>query len=317
MHQSSSPSRPAFTLIELLVVIAIIAILISLLVPAVQQVREAASRSSCQNNLKQAGLALHAYHDSNRRLPPSRVASATGFLNIVPPANPALKHSWTPFILPYLEQHNLQKLYRWDRDWRHLDNAAAIRHHLTILQCPSTPQGQRLDSLSEPGVTTACVDYAPVVALNSALINFSPPLVDAYPTNESRNGAMSVNSVTRLIHIRDGTSTTILVSEVAGRPLVYRAGEPRADRPPEQGGGWASHDSEFSVHGSTGDGNTRPGPCAINCSNEGEAYSFHKGGTHALFADGSVRFLGQDLNIRLFARLVTMAGGEVVSLEDF
>src|SRR5688572_16951466 len=100
------PSRASgFTLIELLVVIAIIAILIALLVPAVQKVREAASRTQCTNNLKQIGIAVHAYHDANKALPPDRIANDWA--------------TWAVLILPYIDQGPAYQ--RWDITYRYAE----------------------------------------------------------------------------------------------------------------------------------------------------------------------------------------------------
>src|SRR5262245_14953607 len=119
-----------FTLIELLVVIAIIGVLIALLLPAVQKVREAANKTQCANNLKQLGLAMHNYQVAHGGFPPGR-GNRTG-------TNTEL-HSCVPFILPYIEQEGLHKLYDFTKACDDPANLAATQTPLKILICPSVP----------------------------------------------------------------------------------------------------------------------------------------------------------------------------------
>src|SRR3712207_680363 len=111
--------RRAFTLIELLVVIAIIAILIALLVPAVQKVREAAARAECSNNLKQIGLAIHGYHDTQKALPHGSWLDLT---QATPTIGNRSHSNWAVEILPYIEQGAVHLAYTANKR----DNGAGL-----------------------------------------------------------------------------------------------------------------------------------------------------------------------------------------------
>jgi len=125
-------------------------------------------------------------------------------------------------------------------------------------------------------------------------------------------GVLSRNSMTRSRDIIDGTSNTLLLVEVAGRPRQWQVSQAYRDQT-IYGCPWEGDQNPIVVKGATSDGVSRPGPCALNCSNDREIYSFHPGGANAVFAGGSVHFLKAGLDIRILAALVTRAGGEVVS----
>lgn len=307
-------SRSAFTLIELLVVIAIIAVLIGLLLPAVQKVRDAAARAQCMNNLKQIGLALHNYHDTNHVFP------ASGW-TVVSKRNPSGKYvGWRPLTLPYIEQENLQKLYDFNNNWWDGTNPTAAAVPVKTYQCPAVPDRLEVTSAVAHSPRPAMTFVNPVAPTDyEAIMGVQPASMPAGQYNgTNRFSVMYRNSQTRMTSITDGTSSTIMVVECAGRPLVYRGGRSYSNIANDQGIGWADSEGPFSLDGSNADGSQEGCGLANGCSygmnkrNDNEPYSFHPGGGNFLFADGHIAFLQETIPISTLAAMCTKSAGEVV-----
>ena len=291
-------SRRGFTLIELLIVVAMIAAAIGVLLPGVQKVREAAARAKCQNNLKQIGLALHIYHDTNGKLPMPR--PDPDLWTSYGSTTTNIWGSWMVRILPYIEQDAVAR--------ECLDRTTFMtvgsNRKLAIYNCPSDPRGLTSYASSGQYADAATTSYLGVTGNNeNAWGNATNGVFWTGTVNTAGQG----NRGTKLLDITDGLSNTLAVGE---RP-------PSADL---YWGWWAYSDydsllatpnRDFQYGGCTTrlPGYFSPGVVTDNCDTQ-HYWSFHTGGGNWLLADGSVRFMQYTAGTTAVPIMASRNGGE-------
>lgn len=356
----SRPRRAAcraFTLIELLVVFAAVAILVALLLPAVQQARETARRTSCKNNLRQLGLALHNYQATHRYFPPSychRPGTINQDIYTNDSGDPSTNGSWSvqARILPFVEQGNITQQIRFEENWDTDHNIAVSKLRVPVLLCPNEPHDRsRLKN-----------DLPRYYPLNYA-VNFGTWFVWDPATNDGGDGAFFPNSRLAPSAFVDGLTNTLCATEVKAftsyrRDATNSSVNPGPDVPDapaeiatfdalqdklhpsninknsghtEWVDGRVHHSGVTTVFAPntfvhyTKDGVTydvdynsqRSGNSLTNVTYAAvTARSYHSGLVNAVFMDGSVRSIDDDIERDLWRALGTrerIPGGEIVS----
>jgi prepilin-type N-terminal cleavage/methylation domain-containing protein/prepilin-type processing-associated H-X9-DG protein len=290
--------RGGFTLIELLVVIAIIAVLIALLVPAVQQVREAASKTTCKNNLRQIGLAMHHYYDVQHTFP-------VGYCD--PTVWPQLDNGpgwgWGSYLLPYLEQQSLYNQIRFDLDVGDPANAAVSQTFLKVFYCPSD-QMLKTFTVTDGGARSWTLAQASYVACNGN------DGVDDFTTPPHVGPFVRAVKGYEIPDIGDGLSYTMFVGERT-ITLSYSTwiGGPTGALNPflRDPGNFGAEVTLLLCHA----GPTGPNTPGVNDADS--TSSPHKDGVHFLFGDGSVHFIPNSIEIYTWMALATRNGGESFS----
>jgi len=289
-HSFARRHRRGFTLIELLVVIAIIAILISLLLPAVQQAREAARRTECRNNLAQIGVALHSYQLSFEMLPPASINPTGPIVN-----RPEGYHmSWIAQILPMLGQANVFRHTDFDGGAYSASNAPVRRQRIRTLICPSAPNFP----IQHPDLGT--IQSSNYAACHSG---------DVVPIAEDNNGVMFLNRGVNYREIFDGESNTIMVGE-----------QVTMNSPATPDFGWISGTSSTIcnsgvIMGSAvipGVVNTQPVEVPTEATPTAGFSSHHTGMFLVLLADGSVRYISENIDPQTFSWLGNRADLELL-----
>src|SRR5262245_18589483 len=299
--------RAAMTLVELLVVIAIIGTLMGLLLPAVQRVREAANRTSCRNNLKQIGIALHLFQQVNEHFPPGYFCESFDLVE-VEFASPGW--GWGAYILPYLDQVPLYEMLQWNLAVDDPPNEAPRTKTVKTFVCPSD---------FDTGVFTVLNQFNLKIgfaATNSyaACYGYGGDVGEAAGYG---NGVFYRSSRTRMADIRDGASTTLAIGERAAwmcqAPWVGALSFGTVRTNPHSPTLLAAIE-EAPVMALA---RTIDGPLNNPYSSPYDFYSPHPGTGQFLFVDGSVRSMSFQVSAEVWKAIGTRNGGETVSESDF
>ncbi|QDU88544.1 Type II secretion system protein G precursor [Pirellulimonas nuda] len=312
--------RSAFTLVELLVVIAIIGILVALLLPAVQAAREAARRTTCGNNLRQLGIALHNYHDTNGSFPigAQGVTPITGNYDAQSP----VRVPFCIYLFPYLEEGNKFDAFEFDSNAYTQIRGSLISQRLEAWTCPS----------DEPQIASACDGGLSTEAKGNYGLNWgaytyylpNPHDKSWKPIWGDLRAPFWIEFGAKMRQITDGTSNTYAMMEMRQAPAELGSGCDRRGRiwnedsvtyqistrtPPnanEPDTGWCIDRPELGLpcnRTSVGNGDRQNQHMASRSS--------HPGGVHTLMCDSSIQFTTDDIELNLWQIRSTIAGGEI------
>jgi prepilin-type N-terminal cleavage/methylation domain-containing protein len=336
----SRRGRHGFTLIELLVVIAIIAILIALLLPAVQQAREAARRSTCKNHLKQLGIGLHNFHETYGHFP----MGAGG--RVCPRSNPKCTSgyirgtTWIVHILPNIDQAPVYDLYDFDQSYTAEVNNAVGNIKIPILYCPSgqDPENQRGRSANNSertndGVYNYTTHYYGIMGPNlrsgstNQTFNYKGTNYTYVVGNNTVNGAYATDGIlqqyedfpsgittkffARFRDILDGPSNVLMVGErsrtIPTRPATI---DWRSWVRGQNGGSGTTKNLHYAINAPAWYNWNGTMSVSLNNFNDTPMASNHPGGTHFLLGDGSVRFLSENIDYGTYLVLSSRSSGE-------
>jgi len=319
----SSPARAGFSLVELLVVMAIIGVLAGLLLPAIQASRESARRMHCMNNLKQIGLAIHAYHDAMGFLPAGNYVNNAAICPGSQGYQTDDRANWMISILPYLEYRALGQAYVIHAPNEALVNRQVRESFIVEYACPSD---QAADKLVVPALGPAAdyslnVPYMPGSYRAMAGRSDGLKFLDngdfiSFP-KEWRGPIHTVGilgfTAEKFKNIRDGSSNTIMAGESTTRTC------------PEYRTLWAYSYSFYSLSSATPQARTLYGDYQKADDEGGKGNSlpcrrgwggYHAQGINFLFCDGAVHFLGASIDMDLFTGLGTIDGKEMVQVPE-